>query len=102
MSQQDDVTVLEWKDSISHSKPNGYRTLPLVISVPVYFSSKKHAVSVEVQIRTIAMDFWASLEHKMRYKKDIPESQVKFLQEELYDCAEQSAKLDERMQGIRG
>jgi len=56
---------------------------------------------VEIQIRTIAMDFWASLEHKMRYKKNIPENHVKYLQDELYDCARQSAELDNRMQNIR-
>ena len=58
-------------------------------------------MTVEVQLRTIAMDFWASLEHKMRYKKNISPDQVKFLQEELSDCARQSATLDERMQNIR-
>ena len=56
---------------------------------------------MEVQFRTIAMDFWASLEHKMRYKKNIPAEQMKYLQDELYDCAEQSAVLDKRMQSIR-
>lgn len=58
-------------------------------------------ITVEVQLRTIAMDFWASLEHKMRYKKNIPENHVKYLQDELYDCARQSAELDNRMQNIR-
>mgnify|MGYP003286326887 FL=1 len=58
-------------------------------------------VNVEVQFRTIAMDFWASLEHKLRYKKDIPEDQAQQLQEELLACATQSAQLDERMQEIR-
>ena len=56
---------------------------------------------VEVQVRTIAMDFWASLDHKMRYKKELSDEEVEILQEELYDCARQSAALDERMQGIR-
>ena len=56
---------------------------------------------MEVQFRTIAMDFWASLEHKLQYKKNIPESQAKFLKDELYDCAQQSAALDKRMQNIR-
>ena len=58
-------------------------------------------VNVEVQFRTIAMDFWASLDHKMRYKKELSDEEVEILQEELYDCAEQSAALDERMQRIR-
>ena len=58
-------------------------------------------VNVEVQFRTIAMDFWASLDHKMRYKKELSDEEVEILQEELYDCARQSAALDERMQRIR-
>ena len=62
---------------------------------------EKKPGTVEVQFRTIAMDFWASLEHKMRYKKNIPAEQMKYLQDELYDCAEQSAALDKRMQSIR-
>ena len=99
--KQDDITLIERKDYIQHPKESGYRSLHLIVQVPIFLQDTKKLVYVEVQFRTIAMDFWASLEHKMRYKKDIPESQVKFLQEELYDCAEQSAKLDERMQGIR-
>ena len=97
--KQDDIELIERKDYIKN--PSGYRSLHLIVQVPIFLQNTKKFVNVEVQFRTIAMDFWASLEHKMRYKKDIPESQVKFLQEELYDCAEQSAKLDERMQGIR-
>ena len=97
----DDIELIERKDYIKNPKPSGYRSLHLIVQVPIFLQNTKKFVNVEVQFRTIAMDFWASLEHKMRYKKDIPESQVKFLQEELYDCAEQSAKLDERMQGIR-
>ena len=99
--KQDDIELIERKDYIKNPKPRGYRSLHLIVQVPILLQNTKKFVNVEVQYRTIAMDFWASLEHKMRYKKDIPESQVKFLQEELYDCAEQSAKLDERMQGIR-
>ena len=99
--KQDDIELIERKDYIKNPKPSGYRSLHLIVQVPIFLQNTKKFVNVEVQFRTIAMDFWASLEHKMRYKKDIPESQVKFLQEELYDCAEQSAKLDERMQGIR-
>ena len=73
----------------------------MVISVPIYLSSGQVEMKVEIQIRTIAMDFWASLEHKLRYKKDIPEDQAQQLQEELLACATQSAQLDERMQEIR-
>ena len=73
----------------------------MILDVPVYMSNGKEIAPVEIQIRTIAMDFWASLEHKMRYKKNIPAEQMKYLQDELYDCAEQSATLDKRMQSIR-
>lgn len=99
--KQDDITLLERKDYIQNPKPSGYRSLHLIIQVPIFLQNEKKPVTVEVQFRTIAMDFWASLEHKMRYKKNIPEEQMKYLQEELYDCAEQSAALDKRMQSIR-
>ena len=101
IGKQNDLTVVSVKDYIKHPKENGYRSLHLIVAVPIFLQNEKREMKVEVQLRTIAMDFWASLEHKMRYKKNIPENHVKFLQEELYDCAEQSAKLDERMQGIR-
>ena len=76
-------------------------TVHLIVQVPIFLQNEKKPVTVEVQFRTIAMDFWASLEHKMRYKKNIPAEQMKYLQDELYDCAEQSAALDKRMQSIR-
>ena len=79
----------------------GYRSLHLIVQVPIFLQNTKKLVYVEVQFRTIAMDFWASLEHKLQYKKNIPESQAKFLKDELYDCAQQSAALDKRMQNIR-
>ena len=89
------------KDYIKNPKPGGYRSLHLIVQVPIFLQDTKKLVYVEVQFRTIAMDFWASLEHKMRYKKNIPENHVKYLQDELYDCARQSAELDNRMQNIR-
>ena len=98
---QDDITVIAIKDYIKNPKPNGYRSYHLIIEIPVFFSEEKKNLRVEVQLRTIAMDFWASLEHKLQYKKNIPESQAKFLKDELYDCAQQSAALDKRMQNIR-
>ena len=98
---QDDITLVEKKDYIKNPKPSGYRSLHLIVQVPIFLQNTKKLVTVEVQLRTIAMDFWASLEHKMRYKKNISTDQVKFLQEELSDCARQSAALDERMQNIR-
>lgn len=99
--RQDDITLLERKDYIQNPKPSGYRSLHLIVQVPIFLQNEKKPVTVEVQFRTIAMDFWASLEHKMRYKKSIPAEQMKYLQDELYDCAEQSAALDKRMQSIR-
>ena len=99
--RQDDITLLERKDYIQNPKPSGYRSLHLIVQVPIFLQDEKKPVTVEVQFRTIAMDFWASLEHKMRYKKNIPAEQMKYLQDELYDCAEQSAALDKRMQSIR-
>lgn len=99
--KQDDITLIERKDYIKNPKPSGYRSLHLIVQVPIFLQNTKKLVTVEVQLRTIAMDFWASLEHKMRYKKNISPDQVKFLQDELSDCAKQSAALDERMQNIR-
>ena len=99
--KQDDITLIERKDYIKNPKPSGYRSLHLIVQVPIFLQNEKKMVNVEVQFRTIAMDFWASLDHKMRYKKELSDEEVEILQEELYDCAEQSAALDERMQRIR-
>ncbi len=67
--QQDDIILVEKKDYIAHPKDNGYRSLHLIVDVPIFLSNEKRHMKVEVQLRTIAMDFWASLEHKLRYKK---------------------------------
>lgn len=99
--KQDDITLIERKDYIKNPKPSGYRSLHLIVQVPIFLQNEKKMVNVEVQFRTIAMDIWASLDHKMRYKKELSDEEVEILQEELYDCAEQSAALDERMQRIR-
>ena len=99
--KQDDIILIERKDYIKNPKPNGYRSLHYVVQVPIFLQKNKKFVNVEVQFRTIAMDFWASLEHKLRYKKNIPEDKAHLLQEELYSCAIQSAELDNRMQEIR-
>lgn len=99
--KQDDITLIERKDYIKNPKPSGYRSLHLIVQVPIFLQNEKKMVNVEVQFRTIAMDFWASLDHKMRYKKELSDEEVEILQEELYDCSRQSAVLDERMQGIR-
>lgn len=99
--KQDDITLIERKDYIKNPNPSGYRSLHLIVQVPIFLQNEKKMVNVEVQFRTIAMDFWASLDHKMRYKKELSDEEVEILQEELYDCAKQSAALDERMQRIR-
>lgn len=99
--QQDDITLIQKKDYIQDPKPGGYRSLHLIVSVPIFLKNEKRNMKVEVQLRTIAMDFWASLEHKLRYKKKIPPQAADELAVELKDCALQSAKLDQRMQDIR-
>lgn len=99
--QQDDITLLERVDYIKQPKDSGYRSLHLIVSVPIFLENGKRNVKVEVQFRTIAMDFWASLEHKMRYKKDLPEDLSAKLEKELSDTARKSAELDYRMQTIR-
>lgn len=98
---QNDIHVIAVKDYIRLPKASGYKSYHMLVTVPVFLSDRTVDVKVEIQIRTVAMDFWASLEHKMRYKKNIPENHVKYLQDELYDCARQSAELDNRMQNIR-
>lgn len=99
--KQDDITLIQKKDYIMNPKENGYRSLHLIVSVPIYLKDEKRDMKVEVQLRTIAMDFWASLEHKIRYKKDIPEEVQRKLADDLLYCAKQSADLDLRMQAIR-
>lgn len=98
--RQDDVTVIAIKDYIRNPKPNGYRSYHLIIEVPVFFSDEKKNMRVEVQIRTIAMDFWASLDHQLKYKKDIGEAADE-ISEELRQCAEVIADTDQRMLAIR-
>lgn len=96
---QDDIRLIEKKDYIQHPKPNGYRSLHLILEVPVFFADEKKWMQVEVQFRTIAMDFWASIEHKVKYKKDIDASTSDIV-EKLRGCAESIHSLDLRMQEI--
>ncbi len=98
--QQDDITLLERVDYIKNPKESGYRSLHLIISIPIFLENSKRNVKVEVQFRTIAMDFWATLEHKIRYKKDLPDNVSQRLAIELNDTATKSAELDARMQTI--
>lgn len=99
LAKQDDIRVLEEKDYIKNPKPNGYRSLHLIVEVPIFLSEEKKYMKVEVQFRTIAMDFWASLEHKLKYKKDLDDQAA--ISAELKECADGIAALDLRMQGIR-
>lgn len=99
LTSQDDITLIEEKDYIKYPKPNGYRSLHLIVSVPVFFSQQKRQIKVEVQIRTIAMDFWASLEHQMKYKREIPDQQ--HIVAQLKSCAEDIARVDMEMMDIR-
>lgn len=96
--QQRDLTVLEEKDYIANPKPNGYQSLHLLILVPVFMSDREEQVCIEVQIRTIAMDFWASLEHKIYYKYD--ERVPARLLDELKEAADAASALDRQMERL--
>jgi putative GTP pyrophosphokinase len=98
---QDEVKLLEKKDYITHPKESGYRSLHLIIEVPIFLHNDKRFIKVEVQLRTIAMDFWASLEHKLHYKKDMDKELEKSFSGELKKCAEESIRLDLKMQDIQ-
>lgn len=96
---QDDITLIERKDYIAKPKENGYRSLHLIVEIPIFLEKEKRKMKVEVQLRTIAMDCWASLEHQLRYKKA-----TKFTtetQKELLECAKLSVELDTRMDALR-
>lgn len=100
--KQDDVKLIEYKDYIQNPKPNGYRSLHLIIEIPIFLQTEKRLMKAEVQLRTIAMDFWASLEHKLRYKKDIQDMEhYDEISRKLVACAEMSAMLDRQMEAIR-
>ena len=99
LAQQDDITVLQRKDYIENPKASGYRSLHLIIQIPIFLTTEKEYMKVEVQFRTIAMDFWASLEHKMKYKKDIKNAEV--ISEDLKFSADLINQIDKRMQQIR-
>lgn len=98
LTKQDDINLIAIKDYIKNPKPNGYRSYHMIIEIPVFFSDKKQPVKVEVQIRTIAMDFWASLEHHVKYKKDVKDAEE--IAAQLKSCADVIAETDIRMQDI--
>ena len=97
--KQDDITLICEKDYIKNPKVNGYRSLHLIVSVPIFLAHEKKSMNVEIQLRTIAMDTWASLEHQLRYKKDTEFSQA--MADELLHCANLSAELDVRMNNLK-
>lgn len=99
LTAQDDVKLLKTKDYIKHPKMNGYRSLHLIVEIPVFFSDHKKLVKAEIQIRTIAMDFWASLEHQVKYKKNIRDAENVVY--ELRACADVINRTDYHMQSIR-
>jgi putative GTP pyrophosphokinase len=99
LQNQDDITVLQKKDYIKKPKKSGYRSLHLIIQIPIFLTDRKEYMKVEVQFRTIAMDFWASLEHKMKYKKNIENQDV--IVDDLKFSADLINQLDRRMQQIR-
>ena len=99
LTKQDDVRLLRIKDYIQEPKENGYRSLHLIVSVPVFFAEMPRDVKVEVQIRTVAMDYWAELEHQLRYKQEIPNEDE--IVRELTDCAKKTAEIDAQMLAIR-
>ncbi len=99
LTKQDDIILLKKKDYIMTPKPNGYRSLHLILSVPIFLADEKKYMKVEVQFRTIAMDFWASLEHQLKYKKDIDNTDE--IEGQLKACADSIEALDYQMQEIR-
>ncbi len=100
--KQDDVQLVASKDYIKNPKPGGYRSLHLIVNVPIFLEQGRREMKVEVQLRTIAMDFWASVDHKIRYKKNIPEKDLAEISRELLECADICADMDTRMEVLRG
>lgn len=98
-ARQDDIRVVQRKDYIQCPKPNGYRSLHLVVETPIFLHDEKKLMKVEVQFRTLSMDLWASLEHKIRYKKDLPENRE--IEQELFECAQLSTALEQRMERLQ-
>jgi putative GTP pyrophosphokinase len=98
IANQKDIRILEYKDYIKNPKPNGYQSLHMIVEIPIFMSDREELTCVEIQIRTIAMDFWASLEHKIYYKynKAIPQKML----DELKETAEMATLLDQKMENL--
>ena len=99
IGKQNDLTVISIKDYIKNPKESGYKSYHMLVTVPIFLSDRVIDTKVEIQIRTMAMDFWASLEHKLKYKKNIKKAED--ISEQLFYCAELISQLDARMQQIR-
>lgn len=97
--RQEDVTLIRRKDYIQNPKPNGYRSLHLIVTVPIFLAKETRTVKVEIQLRTLAMDTWASLEHRLCYKQDNVFTQS--MAQELYHCAQLCAEFDARMDHLK-
>ena len=101
LALQDDIYILRTKDYIKNPKESGYRSLHLIVEIPIFLRNEKRYMRVEVQLRTIAMDFWASLEHKLHYKKDIPPEHAQDIARQLRECAQAVSETDQQMLAIR-
>lgn len=101
LMQQDDITLIKQKDYIKQPKANGYRSLHLIVEVPIFLQDQKKLMKVEVQFRTIAMEFWANLEHQLRYKKSLSPDIIEKTEKRLGECAKLSNLLDTQMQEIK-
>ena len=101
LTRTESFHVIRETDYIKEPKDSGYRSLHLIVEIPIFLSNEKRFMRVEVQLRTIAMDFWASLEHKLRYKKDIPQEHAQEIARQLIECAETVSRTDQQMLDIR-
>lgn len=99
--KQDDIKLIEQKDYIKNPKPNGYRSMHLIVEIPIFLYNEKKYVKAEVQLRTISMESWANLEHRMRYKKNLDDELLLMTHDMLLECAEKSNQIDMAMQKIR-
>lgn len=97
---QDDVRLIIRKDYIAKPKSNGYRSLHLIVETPIFLYNQKKLMKVEIQLRTLSMDWWASLEHKISYKKDLTPETLQLISTDLLNCAEMASRLDARMEAI--
>lgn len=98
---QDDIRLIQEKDYIKKPKPSGYRSLHLIVEVPIFLQNEKKWVRAEIQIRTLAMDFWANLEYKLRYKKELEDEMMEEIAGSLYSAADTCYELDRDMELIR-